>query len=236
MMALHRRRLLSRTAAPPQAITTATAPLWQVSGRTALMLLPLLLLSTIHRLPPVEAFTVALTATETLAQRDESSTTTMMLTKTATTATTSKAERHFAPSKRGGCAENHHNSARRFAPAGQQLSRATFPKATTVATARSTRASSSSSMFMLPSLPAAATAVAGCVRSRCSIDAAAVVASVLLLIAYHVQLLRGEKTGERPTWRSVQADTREQWSRYVRHTENWLYAVQVGSVTGWDAR
>ena len=57
-------------------------------------------------------------------------------------------------------------------------------------------------------------------------DAASLAAGIVLLISYHAHLFRREGRGS-PTWRTVQADTRERWSRYVRKTEGWLYAVQT---------
>jgi hypothetical protein len=53
-----------------------------------------------------------------------------------------------------------------------------------------------------------------------------VFAAIAILSVYHVKLLQGERAGT-PTWRSTQATTREQWSRYVRYNELWLYAVQT---------
>jgi uncharacterized membrane protein len=53
-----------------------------------------------------------------------------------------------------------------------------------------------------------------------------VFAAISILTGYHVKLLQSEKAGT-PTWRSAQAATREQWSRYVREKELYLYAVQT---------
>jgi len=50
--------------------------------------------------------------------------------------------------------------------------------------------------------------------------------SVAILLGYHVGLLQSEKSGI-PTWRSTQARTRMKWSKFVRETEGWLYAVQT---------
>lgn len=60
---------------------------------------------------------------------------------------------------------------------------------------------------------------------------ALVVSSILILSGYHLNLLRKEfkyesSGGESKTWRQYQADTREEWSRHVRDTEGWLYAIQ----------
>lgn len=46
------------------------------------------------------------------------------------------------------------------------------------------------------------------------------------LVGYHINLFVKEKNGGK-TWRTSQADTREQWSQFVRKTEGWLYAVQT---------
>jgi len=56
-----------------------------------------------------------------------------------------------------------------------------------------------------------------------------VLSSLILLTGYHLVLIlqeRSSATGSK-TWRQYQADTREDWSRYVRRTEGWLYAVQT---------
>jgi hypothetical protein len=56
-----------------------------------------------------------------------------------------------------------------------------------------------------------------------------VLSSLVLLAGYHLVLIlqeRSSATGSK-TWRQYQADTREDWSRYVRRTEGWLYAVQT---------
>lgn len=46
------------------------------------------------------------------------------------------------------------------------------------------------------------------------------------LLGYHVRLAVSDRAGV-PSWRSSQADTRERWSRHVRETAGWLYAVQT---------
>ena len=59
-----------------------------------------------------------------------------------------------------------------------------------------------------------------------------VFSSILILAGYHILLFRKEFQAEksenvsRRTWRQYQADTREDWARYVRETEGWLYAIQ----------
>ena len=58
-------------------------------------------------------------------------------------------------------------------------------------------------------------------------DVAAVITGCSILALYHLQLYRVETQGTKRTWRSSQADNREKWSRYVRDTEGWLYAVQT---------
>lgn len=51
-------------------------------------------------------------------------------------------------------------------------------------------------------------------------------ASAALLAGYHLWLGQQERRGK-ATWRKVQADTREDWSKFVRDSEGWLYAVQT---------
>jgi len=58
-------------------------------------------------------------------------------------------------------------------------------------------------------------------------DSAAVVCGCLILALYHLRLYLIEARGVRRTWRTVQADNRQQWSKFVRETEGWLYAVQT---------
>lgn len=62
-----------------------------------------------------------------------------------------------------------------------------------------------------------------------------VLSSIATLMGYHLNLMRKEltmnqndqSTKHRPkTWRQYQADTREDWSKHVRETEGWLYAIQ----------
>ena len=53
-----------------------------------------------------------------------------------------------------------------------------------------------------------------------------VLVSVLLLAGYHVRLWRREHQGV-ATWRSTQARTREEWAKFVRNKEQWLYAIQT---------
>ena len=59
-----------------------------------------------------------------------------------------------------------------------------------------------------------------------ALDVAGVFGGVFFLLSYHLKLHYKEKQGKR-TWRSSQADTREQWSQYVRQNEQWLYAIQT---------
>jgi len=59
------------------------------------------------------------------------------------------------------------------------------------------------------------------------VDFAAVIFGCLTLAVYHLLLYRVETQGNKRTWRSSQADNREEWSRFVRKTEGWLYAVQT---------
>jgi len=51
--------------------------------------------------------------------------------------------------------------------------------------------------------------------------------SVLILGSYHINLYRRERNSNTKTWRQYQAATREDWSRHVRDTEGWLYAIQA---------
>lgn len=51
-------------------------------------------------------------------------------------------------------------------------------------------------------------------------------AGIFALARYHTDLGRREDAGA-VTWRVSQAGTREEWSKYVRETEGWLYAVQT---------
>lgn len=58
-----------------------------------------------------------------------------------------------------------------------------------------------------------------------------VMSSVFLLASYHLNLFRIEFERENfnvgsKTWRQYQASVREDWSRYVRQSESWLYAIQ----------
>jgi hypothetical protein len=62
-------------------------------------------------------------------------------------------------------------------------------------------------------------------------QATLVISAILILAGYHINLFRKEfkrknsKEGIK-TWRQYQADTREDWSRHIRDTEAWLYAIQ----------
>mmetsp|Transcript_13547 Transcript_13547/g.25477 ORF Transcript_13547/g.25477 Transcript_13547/m.25477 type:complete len:310 (+) Transcript_13547:62-991(+) len=66
-----------------------------------------------------------------------------------------------------------------------------------------------------------------------AIQAVLVLSSIAILVGYHLQLFHKEfkqiskkEQGQGKTWRQYQADTREDWSRHVRDTEAWLYAIQ----------
>jgi hypothetical protein len=66
-------------------------------------------------------------------------------------------------------------------------------------------------------------------RDMLSLDTAktvSVLAGTAILSGYHVRLGRNEKKGF-SSWRTAQADTRVEWSTYVRSTEGWLYAIQT---------
>ena len=54
-----------------------------------------------------------------------------------------------------------------------------------------------------------------------------VLSSVLILAGYHINLFVKERKSNEKTWRAYQSDMREDWSRHVRTTEGWLYAVQT---------
>jgi len=64
---------------------------------------------------------------------------------------------------------------------------------------------------------------------------ALILSSILILSAYHLNLMRKEFQSDNEvsskstvkTWRQYQADTREDWARHVRMTEGWLYAIQT---------
>jgi len=58
-------------------------------------------------------------------------------------------------------------------------------------------------------------------------DVALISSSILILGSYHINLYRRERNSSIKTWRQYQADTREDWSRHVRDTEGWLYAIQA---------
>lgn len=53
-----------------------------------------------------------------------------------------------------------------------------------------------------------------------------VTTGVTLLLTYHLRLHKRESKSL-PTWRTSQVATRLEWSRHVRKTESWLYAVQT---------
>lgn len=58
------------------------------------------------------------------------------------------------------------------------------------------------------------------------VELAQIVCGGVILAIYHGNLCMKERRGV-STWRSVQADTREKWSRHVREQEAWLYAIQT---------
>jgi uncharacterized membrane protein len=47
-----------------------------------------------------------------------------------------------------------------------------------------------------------------------------------VLASYHYKLYKQETSGV-STWRSTQANTRVEWAKHVRDTENWIYATQT---------
>ena len=53
-----------------------------------------------------------------------------------------------------------------------------------------------------------------------------VAAGVLIFAGYHFQIVVRERQGVK-SWCSHQADLREDWSKYVRETKGWLYAIQT---------
>jgi len=71
----------------------------------------------------------------------------------------------------------------------------------------------------------AASAITAAVPPR--VQVVLVIASVLILAGYHVNLAVKERSSKEKTWRAYQAEAREDWARHVRHTEGWLYAVQT---------
>jgi hypothetical protein len=58
------------------------------------------------------------------------------------------------------------------------------------------------------------------------IEIAGILGGGALLTIYHLRLFLRDRSGEH-SWRSVQASTREMWSKHVRETESWLYAIQT---------
>lgn len=63
------------------------------------------------------------------------------------------------------------------------------------------------------------------------LNAVLVTSSITILVGYHLNLFKKEFKSENSnsttkTWRQYQADTREEWSRHVRDTDGWLYAIQ----------
>jgi uncharacterized membrane protein len=54
-----------------------------------------------------------------------------------------------------------------------------------------------------------------------------VISSFVFLAGYHIHLFWKENRGIKKTWRQYQADIREDWSKHVRQTEGWLYAIQA---------
>eukprot|EP00581_Thalassiosira_minuscula_P016183 CAMPEP_0183732330 /NCGR_PEP_ID=MMETSP0737-20130205/38188_1 /TAXON_ID=385413 /ORGANISM="Thalassiosira miniscula, Strain CCMP1093" /LENGTH=282 /DNA_ID=CAMNT_0025965315 /DNA_START=29 /DNA_END=877 /DNA_ORIENTATION=+ len=59
-----------------------------------------------------------------------------------------------------------------------------------------------------------------------AVDIALISGSIAILTGYHINLYAKEMKPDTKTWRQYQADTREEWSRHVRETEGWLYAIQ----------
>ena len=88
-------------------------------------------------------------------------------------------------------------------------------------TPRSVVPSYHTSKTQLNALPITSTLTSPAVQ-----DVALISSSVLILGSYHINLYRREKNSTIKTWRQYQADTREYWSRHVRDTEGWLYAIQ----------
>ena len=72
-------------------------------------------------------------------------------------------------------------------------------------------------------------AVAAVPSSPAIIEALSITISVFILAGYHIKLVWKEEyqKQQQQTWRQYQADTRERWSRHVRETESWLYAIQA---------
>ena len=58
-------------------------------------------------------------------------------------------------------------------------------------------------------------------------NVALISSSIAILGSYHINLYLRERNSTIKTWRQYQADTREDWSNYVRDTEGWLYAIQA---------
>lgn len=70
------------------------------------------------------------------------------------------------------------------------------------------------------------TLLGGSIEAVSWIEIAGIVGSGALLTVYHLRLYLRDRNGDR-SWRSVQATTRERWSKHVRQTESWLYAIQT---------
>lgn len=64
------------------------------------------------------------------------------------------------------------------------------------------------------------------IPTKDTVNIIAIIGGSLILSVYHILLWNKERQGQR-TWRSAQADIREQWSKYVRQNEQWLYAIQT---------
>ena len=97
--------------------------------------------------------------------------------------------------------------------AGRQAQRAPITRTST-----SVVVSSSSSAEAVSSISAAVPP---------KLQALLVLSSVLVLAGYHINLFVKERNSNEKTWRAYQAEARENWSRHVRTTEGWLYAVQT---------
>jgi hypothetical protein len=116
----------------------------------------------------------------------------------------------FQPSaKQPCCQQNHHFHHRRYVNHHENKSQEGFKRIISMR----------GGTISIPTMPAVVVST-GLLRG-CTVFTA-----IAILSGYHIDLHLRERAGT-PTWRSTQASTREQWSRYVRENQLWLYAIQT---------
>ena len=91
---------------------------------------------------------------------------------------------------------------------------------------RMTRATIALNLNNPGSIVGASNQVLAFLKQENTIHAFSVALGFGILCGYHFNLYLQERQ-KKSTWRSVQTETRERWSRYVRETEGWLYAIQT---------